>query len=104
MTCAPVFETLRSFVTVLPWSSKTMISTSTTGGGRGFLLSFFGGLTTCLGPVLIDTAGSLGASGRRTDVGLSAGLCVTFFLVVDFFLIADETAFGLMGEGSDDVF
>lgn len=103
LTCAPVFETLRSFATVLPWSSRTMISTSTTGEGGGFLASFVGGLGSCLDSTLLDTAGSLGANGRRADAERSVGLDATFFLVVDFFFTTGEEGFGLTGEGIGEV-
>ena len=103
LTCTPVFETLRSFATVLPSSSKTMISTSTTGEDGGFLGYFVGGRVACLDSTLIDTAGSLGANGRRTDTGTSEGFDVTFFFVKDFFLTTGETILGLIGEGSGEV-
>lgn len=103
LICAPVFEILRSFATVLPWSSKTMISTSTTGEGGGFLASFFGGFATCLDSTLIELTVFLGANGRRTDAVPSTGFGVTFFFVVDFFLITGKVAFGLTGEGSGEV-
>lgn len=102
LTCAPVFETLHSFVTVLPLSSKTVISTSTTGEGGGFLTSFVGDSTTCVDSTLIDTAGSLGANGRRTDVGPPMGFDETFFFAIDF-LTTGGTVFGLMGEGNGEV-
>ena len=102
LTCAPVFETLRSLATVLPSSSTTVISTSITGDGGGFLINFIGDFATCLDATLIDTAGSLGASGRRTDAGPPVGFDVTFFFVVDF-LTTGGTAFGLTGEGSGEV-
>lgn len=102
LTCAPVFDTLRSFATVLPSSSNTIISTSTTGDCGNFLASFAGGVATCLDWMLIDTAGSLEANGRRTDTGPSIGLGVIFFLVVDFLLVTDEKTFGLTGEGKGE--
>jgi hypothetical protein len=80
-----------------------MISTSTTGERDGFLPSFFGSFVTCLGSTLIETTGSLGANGRRTDAGPSTGFDMTFFLVVDFFLIAGKATFGLTGEDSGEV-
>ena len=103
LTCAPALETLRSFATVLPSSSKTVISTSTTGEGGGFLACFVGGRVACLDSTLTDTAGSLGANGRRTDTGPSAGFDVTFFLVKGFFLITGDIIFRLIGEGSGEV-
>ena len=104
LTCAPVFETLHSFVTVLPLSSKTVISTSTSGEGGGFLTSFVGDFTTCVDSTLIDRAGSLGANGRRTDVGPPMGFdeTVTFFFAIAF-LTTGGAVFGLMGEGSGEV-
>jgi len=96
LTCVPAFEILRSFATVLPSSSKTMISTSTTEGG------FFGSRPACLGSTLTDTAGSLGANGRRTGAGPSIGFDVWFFLVTGFFRTTGETTFRLIGEGSGE--
>ena len=103
LICAPVSETLRSFSAVLSSSSKRVIPTPAVGEGDGFLPSFFGGLATCLDSTLIETAGSLGANGRRTDGGPSTDFGVTFFLVVGFFLVAGKEAFGLRGEGSGEM-
>jgi hypothetical protein len=57
-----------------------------------------GDLVVCLDSMLIDAIGSLGANGRRTDVGPPMGLDATFFLVVDFLLITEEVVFSLTGE------
>jgi len=99
LTCVPVFETRRSFATVLPSSSMTMISTSTTGEDGGFLANFVGGRVACLDSTLTDTAGTLGANGRRTGAGPSIGFDVRFFFVTGFFLTTGETTFRLIEEG-----
>ena len=79
-----------------------MISTSTTGEGGGFLANFVEGRVACLDSTLIDTAGSLGANGRRTGAGPTIGFCVRFFLATGFFLTTGETIFRLIGEGSGE--